>query len=75
MKRSGTKVDSTALLACPHCGATAEALDKGNGKGVYAYTDAPSSDIEPWMHVACLECGSGSPSVKVWNSRKANRWV
>ncbi len=72
MKRSETKVDPTALLACPHCGATAEALDKSNGKGVYAYMSAPSSDIELWLHVACLECGSGSPSVLVWNSRKAN---
>jgi hypothetical protein len=70
VKRSGTNVD---LLACPYCGATAEALDKRNGKGVYAYMGSPSSDIEPWMHVACLECGSGSPSAKVWNSRKAER--
>jgi ribosomal protein L32 len=72
VKRSGTKIDSTSLLDCPHCGATPEALDKRNGKGVYAYSNAPSSDIKPLMHVACLECGSGSPSVKVWNSRKAN---
>ena len=57
------------LLDCPHCGATQNSLDKGNGKGIYAYHDAPSSDIQTWIHVACLECGSGSPSIETWNLR------
>jgi len=54
---------------CPHCGATYKSLDKINGKGVYAYMDAPGKSITATMHVACLECGSGSPSLKVWNRR------
>ena len=61
--------NSMKLLDCPHCGAKSDSLDKRNGKGVYAYQNAPSSDIQPWMHVACLECGSGSSSVETWNRR------
>ena len=61
-----------ALLGCPHCGASPDALDKRTGKGVYAYMNAPHSDTQQWLHVACLECGSGSPSVQTWNRRQPN---
>lgn len=53
---------------CPHCGAK-PTLDKRTGTGVYAYMDSPGKGHEPTLHVACLECGSGSPSVEVWNQR------
>lgn len=61
-------------LDCPHCGATPEALDKSKGTGVYVYDNAPSDGQATWPHVACLECGSGSPSIAVWN-RRANKEV
>lgn len=57
------------LKPCPHCGAKQLDLNKAKGKGIYAYNDSPSGDSEQWIHVACLECGSGSPSVEVWNKR------
>lgn len=58
-----------SLEDCPHCGATQAALDRGKRKGVYAYMDSAGEDHEPTLHVACLECGSGSPSAEVWNRR------
>jgi hypothetical protein len=61
------------LQPCPFCGATHEALDKANGKGVYAYENAPSSDMQTWLHVVCLECGGAAPSVKAWNARSGGR--
>ena len=63
-------VMGSAFPDCPFCGATADALDKRNGKGVYAYMNAPGKSHESTMHVACLECGSGSPSIEVWSRRQ-----
>ena len=60
------------LLDCPFCGARACDLDKGNGKGVYVYLDSPGKGHDSTRQVACLECGSGNPNVKLWNTRKAN---
>jgi hypothetical protein len=57
------------ILPCPHCGATPDRLDDNTGMGVRVYMNAPSSDEQPWPHVACLECGSGSPSIDTWNQR------
>lgn len=57
------------ILPCPHCGATPERVDDNTGMGVRVYMNAPSSDEQPWPHVACLECGSGSPSIEAWNQR------
>lgn len=57
------------ILPCPHCGATPDRLDDNTGMGVRVYMNAPSSDEQPWPHVACLECGSGSPSIETWNQR------
>ncbi len=52
---------------CPHCGATHAALDKQKRKGIYVYNNAPSSDMEQWPHVVCLECGCGAASIGAWN--------
>ncbi len=57
------------ILPCPHCGATPDRLDDNTGMGVRVYMNAPSSDEQPWPHVACLECGSGSSSIETWNQR------
>jgi len=57
------------IESCPHCGATHESLDKRNGKGVYVYLNAPSSDVDAWPHVVCLECGGAAPSITIWNKR------
>ena len=65
--RKTSNAKSVPLLACPHCGATQDDLDKRNGKGIYAYLNAPSSDIQPWLHVVCLECGGSAPSIEAWN--------
>jgi len=61
------------VKACPHCGERVEDLDKRMGRGVLVYKDAPASDWTPWDHVACLLCGSGSPSIEVWNQRVNER--
>jgi hypothetical protein len=61
------------LLDCPFCGATQSGLDKAKGKGVYTYMDALGEFHQVRMHVACLECGSGSPSVEVWNRRQNSK--
>lgn len=47
------------LQRCPHCNSQP-----------YAYLNAPSSDQQPWVHVACLKCGSGSPTIETWNRRE-----
>lgn len=60
---------SMIVKNCPFCGAGK--LDKVKTKGVYVYQDTPNNDVEPCFHVICLECGSASPSIEIWNSRKA----
>ena len=61
--------ENVKVLACPHCWATAEALDKDRCKGVYVYPSALSSDMETMESVVCLECECSAPSVKAWNRR------
>lgn len=47
------------LKPCPFCGGAA-----------FPYMNTPSCDMEPWVHVVCLDCGAGAPSVEKWNQRK-----
>jgi hypothetical protein len=47
------------IKKCPH----------GCKSKPHVYLNAPSSDQQPWKHVACLECGSGSPTIEIWNKR------
>ena len=61
LSRTDTSPTDGALLECPHCG------QSGNP---YAYRDAPGENHEPVMHVACLQCGSGAPSIAIWNRRR-----
>lgn len=56
------------IKPCPFCGAKWQGIE--SRKGVYVYSNAPSSDQRQWLHVVCLECGSGASTIKVWNSRK-----
>lgn len=60
--------DYDKIKPCPFCGAKWNGLDAKSG--VYVYSNAPSSDQRLWLHVACLDCGSGASTVKIWNSRK-----
>lgn len=47
------------LLPCPFCGS----------ENLKIYANAPSSDVRPWDHVACLDCGCGQSSIEKWNHR------
>lgn len=49
----------TELLACPFCGSV----------NLKVYLNAPASDMRPWEHVACLDCGTGQTTVEKWNTR------
>lgn len=60
---------SDELLPCPFCGDTSDMLNKKNGRGLYCYANAPSSDMQTWKHVCCLNCGAGHSSVDKWNTR------
>lgn len=63
---------NTTIKDCPHCGAGHGPVDvKGRSQrpGVYVHAEALSTDFPPTKHVVCLVCGSGSPSVDVWNKR------
>lgn len=47
------------LLPCPFCGSD----------NLHVYLNAPRSDIGPWEHVACLNCGAGQSTKVKWNTR------
>ena len=47
------------LIPCPFCGSA----------NLHVFQNAPSSDMEPWPHVACLECGTGQSTIAKWNTR------
>lgn len=49
------------LLPCPFCGS----------EDLLVYMNAPSSDCQPWPHVACLCCGTGQSTIEKWNRRAA----
>jgi predicted nucleic-acid-binding Zn-ribbon protein len=70
--RETGKVSMETVKDCPHCGASTEACNEQTGKGVYTYYDANALSIDrnPILHVACLECGSSSPTIEIWNTRK-----
>ena len=72
-KESNQELVYGSIADCPHCGAKARNLNKRKGRGVYVYNDTPNGDCKPWPHVACLVCGSGSPSLTVWNRRPKKR--
>jgi len=55
---------SDTLKNCPLCGGPAR-----------VYKNAPSSDITPWDHVVCINCGCGVNSVKQWNHRMADEEI
>jgi len=52
------KIKELSLLRCPFCGS--EPVIKMN---------SPSSDIKPYPHVICLECGCAQDSVEKWQNR------
>lgn len=54
------------LKPCPFCGPS--------GK-LKTYWDAPSSDMRPWPHVACLKCGCGQSTVEKWNRRYSDEKI
>lgn len=65
--------DYINLKKCPFCGSKWEGVLPGitstRMRGLYVYDNAPSSDIKPWAHVVCLDCGAGQNSIAKWNSR------
>lgn len=64
--------EHNSLKPCPFCGAKYEgaiAGDRKINKGLYVYDNAPSSDMQQWAHVCCLDCGAGQNSIRKWNMR------
>lgn len=70
MKRSGTKVDSTALLACPFCGASARLVGRARSASVYC------TGCSARMKVNVVDIVIREPATAVvsawWNRRHAN---